>query len=141
MRSRRPRWQLTWPAVISGNIRSSMPILAQRLGPDSYVTFMASNPPGPRPWFWTALEVRDRLQRGDRREALALFDTIFPVPSSSVAYYELWHEVRAGETTANAPALSAYGQWQTWDESSRRFVEAMSSRLNDRIAELQRPIP
>jgi len=84
------------------------------------------------------LEVRECLAQGDRTEARALFDTISPAPVSSVTYYVLWHEVHGADAEIHGSGLSAYGQWQTWDDEARRFVEAMSGKLNDRMAELDR---
>jgi hypothetical protein len=113
-------------------------ILSARLGPEVFAKFVATNPPGPRPWFWKALEVRECLQKGDLRQARIIFDTISPVPVSSVIYYELWHQVRSGNPKTNESGLSAYGRWQTWDEDARPFIESMSVQLNDRITELDR---
>ena len=114
-------------------------ILSARLGPDVFAKFVATNPPGPRPWFWKALQVRDCLQKGDRNQARAIFDTISPAPISSVTYYQLWRQVRIEDPKTNDSGLSAYGRWQTWDEDARLFVESMSGQLNDRMTELDRP--
>jgi len=113
-------------------------VLSARLGPEAFARFVATKPPGYRPWFWKALEVRECLAQGDRTEARALFDTISPAPVSSVTYYVLWHEVHGADAEIHGSGLSAYGQWQTWDDEARRFVEAMSGKLNDRMAELDR---
>ena len=114
-------------------------ILSARLGPEAFAKFVATNPPGPRPWFWKALQVRVCLQKGDRTQARAIFDTISPVPISSVTYYQLWHQVRGEDAKTSDSSLSAYGQWQTWDDDARRFMDAMSARLNDRMTELDQP--
>jgi len=114
-------------------------VLSARLGPDSLAKFIATNPPGPRPWFWKALQVENCLRNGDRNRARAIFNTISPAPISSAAYYELWQEAR-GQTSDSG--LSAYGQWQTWNGDARLFLESMSARLNDRLTELdRRPSP
>lgn len=109
-------------------------ILAARLGPDAFAKFAATNPPGPRPWFWKALEVRVALRKGDAAHARAVFDTISPTPISSVTYYQLWHQVHPDP--ADSARLSTYGQWQTWDDQARQLIASMSVRLNDRMAEL-----
>ena len=106
-------------------------ILSARLGPDVFAKFAAADPPGPRPWFWKALEVRTALQKGDVAHARAVFDTISPTPISSVTYYYLWHQVHSDST-----GLSAYGQWQTWDDQARQLIASMSVRLNERMVEL-----
>jgi len=113
-------------------------ILSARLGPDVFAKFAATNPPGPRPWFWKALEVRESLQKGDLTQARIVFDTISPTPISSVTYYQLWHQVRNEGPTSNDRELSAYGRWQTWDVDAQRFVESMSGQLNARMTELDR---
>jgi hypothetical protein len=109
-------------------------ILSARLGPDVLAKFVATDPPGPRPWFWQALQVRAALQKGDRNQARTLFETISPAPLASVAYYRLWHQVHP-----DPAALNAYGRWQTWDDEARQLIESMSARLNDRMMELDRP--
>jgi hypothetical protein len=113
-------------------------ILYTRLGPQAFDDWIATNPSGPRPWFWKALAVRNCLQKGDVPQARAIFDTISPVPTSSVTYYQLWHQVRTGDSLTSDQKLSAFGQWQTWDANARSFVESMSDRLNDRLAEVER---
>jgi len=113
-------------------------ILSARLGHEVFAKFVATNPPGPRPWFWKALEVRDCLLKGDRNQARAIFDAISPAPISSVTYYQLWRQVRIEDPKTTDSGLSAYGRWQTWDEDGRRFMESMSARLNDRMTELDR---
>ena len=84
------------------------------------------------------MEVRNCLAKGEMSQARTIFDTISPVPISSITYYQLWHEVRIGDSKTSDQALSAYGEWQTWDAHARGFVESMSGRLNDRLAELER---
>ena len=111
-------------------------VLSARLGPAVFEKFIATNPPGPRPWFWKALEVRNCLLNGDRNQARAIFDTISPVPVSSVTYYQLLGQVRIEDPKTNDTDRSSYGRWQTWDENARRFVKSMSARLNDRMTEL-----
>ena len=117
-------------------------ILSARLGPGDFDHWIATNPPGPRPWFWKALEVKNCLVKGEMSQARTIFDTISPVPISSITYYQLWHEVRINDSKTNGQALGAYGEWQTWDAPARSFVETMSGRLNERLAELAaRPGP
>jgi hypothetical protein len=113
-------------------------VLSARLGPEAFEKFVAANPPGPRPWFWKVLEVRNCLRKGDGNQARAIFDTISPVPVSSVTYYKLWHQVRIGDPQTSESGVSPYGQWQTWDEDAKLFVVLMSARLNDRIMDLDR---
>jgi len=72
-------------------------VLSARLGPEVFDKMVRSNPPGPRPWFWKALEVRNCFRKGDRTQARAIFDTISTVPVSTVTYYQLWHQVRCGD--------------------------------------------
>lgn len=136
------------PAAIEDFLASKHPqqyplvdaILSERLGPKEFAKWIAANPPGPRPWFWKALEVRDCLLKGDRNQARAIFDTISPTPISSVTYYQLWHQVRIEDPKATESGLSAYGRWQTWDQDAKLFIESMSARLNDRMTDLdQRP--
>lgn len=127
------------PDVISAFLASDHPrhyplidaVLSSRLGPGVFAKFAATKPPGPRPWFWKALEVRADLQKGDVAAARAIFDTISPTPISSVTYYQLWRQVHPDPS-----GLSAYGQWQTWDDQARQLIGSMSVRLNDRMAEL-----
>ena len=109
-------------------------ILSARLGPDDFAKFDATNPPGARPWFWKALEVRAALQKGDAGHARAIFDSISPIPISSVTYYRLRHQVHA-----DPASLSTYGQWQTWDDDAKKLVASMSEQLNARISELSQP--
>ena len=118
---------------LSGNHSRAYPlvdaIVAERLGPNVFDKFVATHPTGPRPWYWKALEVRNCLRKGEVAQGRAIFNSISPVPASSVTYYELRHELQI-------PVPSAYGQWQTWDDSAKKFEDAMSSRLNSRISEL-----
>ncbi len=102
-------------------------VLSARLGPQVFAKFVATNPAGPRPWFWKALEVRECLLNGETAQARSIFDSISPVPVSSTTYYQLWTQIRPG-----SPPPS-YGQWQTWDDQARQFVTTMSTRLNDRM--------
>jgi hypothetical protein len=111
-------------------------VLSARLSPESCARFIKTTPPGPKPWFWEAVRVRNDIARGDMEGAHAIFDTISTTQPSSVTYYKLWHEVRKGISKANEDNLSAYGQWQTWDDNARNFIESMSAQLNQRIVYL-----
>ena len=110
-------------------------LLSARAGPDAFSKFLSSNPPGPRPWYWQAIEVQSALQQGDKKQATALFNSVSPAPASSVLYYKLWREVNSGNSQSKK-GLSAYGQWQTWDDDAKEFMKAMSIKLNDRIRKL-----
>ena len=112
-------------------------LLSARLGPTVYEKFVATKPSGPRPWLWTALEAQNCLLVGDKKQALALFNTISP-PIASVTYYRVRDQVMKANLDTTNSGLSAYGQWQTWDEDARRFFDSTSVRLNDRIAELDK---
>jgi hypothetical protein len=137
-------WAKTLPAsfvekYLTGDHSHSFPvidgILAARLGPDQFEKFAATNPPGPRPWFWKALEAQCALEKGDAARAKTVFDSIQPVPISSCTYYQLWHAVNG----TDAADLSAYGRWETWDDAAKQLMVTTSSRLNDRLTELDGP--
>jgi hypothetical protein len=108
-------------------------VLAAKIGPDAYDKFIAIHPKDPGPWYWKAVETQVLLQKGDRDQARVVFDSISPVPASSTAYYRLWHAVHDG---AHGPELSNYGQWQSWNEAGKQFIEEMSARLNERMTSL-----
>jgi hypothetical protein len=105
-------------------------ILSARLGPERFEQYAATNPPGPRPWTWEAVEVECALKKGDRAKAKQLFDSIQPAPMSSTTYYRLRQAVDG------ASPAGAYGRWQTWDDEGQQLMITMSSRLNDRMVEL-----
>jgi hypothetical protein len=111
-------------------------MLAARLGPEAYDRFRATGAGDPGVWYWKAIAVEVELRKGDLNQARAILASIPSVPASTSTYYRLWREVHAGDKSA-AP-LSAYGQWQTWDESTAAFMGTFSARLNDRLAELDR---
>lgn len=112
-------------------------ILSSRLGSEKYTEFIKTVQPGPKPWFWKVVQVRDSLMRGDYEQARQIFDTISTTQPSSVTYYNLWREVRRKKISkSNDDILSPYGEWQTWDANARQFIELMSVRLNNRIAVL-----
>jgi hypothetical protein len=110
-------------------------ILAARVGPDAYDTYIAAHPKQPAVWYAKAIAVRVLLQKGDLAGARQVFDSI-PVPASSTSYYALWRAVHAGDKPY--PVLGDYGRWQSWDENAPAFMDGMSARLNDRIGELDR---
>lgn len=107
-------------------------MLAARLGPDHFEKYAATNPAGPRSWYWDAVEARSALEKGDKSRAKAILDSIQPAPISSVTYYELWNEANGGDLSE----LNKYGRWQTWNPEAKEFMGGVSSQLNRRITEL-----
>ena len=109
-------------------------VLHERLGPDSFAEFAKNAAPKTAPFFFKVVEARTFLAQGDKGQARTIFDSLPTEQPSCVAYYKLFHEVRIMNPTHHE--VSAYGQWQTWDESAKDFMAATAAPLNRRIDEL-----
>jgi hypothetical protein len=113
-------------------------ILAQRLGPPAYDEFFKTIPQGPKPVLWEILSVRNEIARGNVKQARSILDAISTNQPSSLTYYTLRKKLNEEDSNAKPGGMSAFGQWQTWDEDAAEFVRSYSLVLNNRIAYLNK---
>jgi hypothetical protein len=130
---------------VSGDVARLNPplaaILCEKLGPEQFRQFMSTAPAGPKPWYWKVLQVRYEMSQGDMDQARRIFDTISINATSSATCYRLRQQMKEKDAQSVTGNLNAYGQWQTWDENSDKFILTISRELNDRIAYLDRTGP
>jgi hypothetical protein len=110
-------------------------MLAGRVSEETQAAMTRSAPPGAIDWRWKLVEIRAKINAKDWPGARAILETISPRPVASTAYYSDWAKIDQSPSPPRAQ-LDAFERWQIWDGESRAFVEAMSARLNARIAYL-----